>query len=77
MRRIRGISFIPLVCLVWMLTSTPVLAQFKTREEQIEQQHREKRARLWPERQSPIAKRLNGLVANVLFLGLESHKGTN
>ncbi len=77
MRGFRGISFIPLVCLVWMLTSTPVLAQFKTREEQIEQQRREKRARLWLERQSPIAKRLNGLVANGLLDGLESHKGTN
>jgi len=61
------------------LLPAPAVAQDdpepKTRAELIEQQRREKRARLWPERQSPIAEIANGLVERGLLDGVQSGLG--
>jgi len=48
-----------------------------TRTEEIERARREKIARLWPERESPMVAQVNGLVERGLGEGLESGKGVN
>ncbi len=47
----------------------------QTRAEVIEQQRRDKRARLWPERQSPIAEIVNGFVERGFLDGVTSGLG--
>jgi hypothetical protein len=66
--------------LAWGLVNAPMLAQDrqpKTRTEQIEEARRDKQARLWPERESPLVDRVNKLVERGLFDGFESGKGAN
>ena len=53
-------------------TSTPT-----TRAEAIAEERAEKIASLWPERQSPMVARVNGLVERGLGEGLDSGKGAN
>jgi outer membrane protein assembly factor BamA len=52
-------------------------AQPTTRAEEIERLRREKVARLWPERESPLVDMVNGLVERGLREGVESGKGAN
>ena len=52
-------------------------AQPRTRAELIEDARDEKRATLWPERESPMVQQVNGLVERGLGDGLESGKGAN
>ena len=47
----------------------------RSRAEAIEQQRREKRARLWPDRQSPIAEMVNGFVERGLLDGVKTGLG--
>ncbi|HXV61310.1 MAG TPA: BamA/TamA family outer membrane protein [Vicinamibacteria bacterium] len=57
------------------LLAKPVFAQFQTRTEAIEAQRRDKQARLWPERQSPLVDRVNDLVERGLYEGTRSGNG--
>ena len=60
------------------LWTTPTLAQAPTtRVEEIEQARREKMARLWPERESPLVARVNRLIERGLGTGIETGKGVN
>jgi outer membrane protein assembly factor BamA len=52
-------------------------AQPRTRAEQIEDMRDEKIANLWPERESPLVRQVNGLVERGLGDGLKSGKGAN
>ena len=54
----------------------PAHTQVTTRAEEIQQARRDKRARLWPERQSPLVEQVNGLVERGLYEGVRSGKGT-
>lgn len=65
----------PVVLLVG-LGAKPALAQFRTRAEAIEAERRDKQARLWPERQSPLVDRVNNLVERGLYEGTRSGNGT-
>ena len=69
-----------LAIVAWAI-GNPVLPaqdrQPKTREEAIEQARRDKMARLWPERESPLADQVNQLVERGLLDGFESGKGAN
>ncbi len=51
--------------------------QPRTRAEEIERHRRDKRARLWPESESPLVEKVNKLVERGLYEGLESGKGAN
>jgi hypothetical protein len=48
-----------------------------TRVEEIEQARRDKQARLWPERESPLVDQVNQLMERGLLDGFESGKGAN
>jgi outer membrane protein assembly factor BamA len=52
-----------------------VRAQFRSRAEAIEAQRRDKRARLWPEKESPLVNRVNELVERRLYDGARSGRG--
>jgi hypothetical protein len=71
------------VAVVWALVTsvTPAVAQEDnpptTRAEAIERQRDEKTARLWPERQSPIAEMANNVVERGLLEGFDSGLGAN
>ncbi len=70
------------VCWVWagaalLCALTSVSAQPRTRAEQIEDARDEKITQLWPERESPLVRQVNGLVERGLGDGLESGKGAN
>jgi outer membrane protein assembly factor BamA len=56
--------------------AAPASSQFHTRTEAIEAQRRDKQARLWPERQSPLVDQVNGLVERGLYEGTRSGEGT-
>jgi hypothetical protein len=71
------ISFISVCILIAPLMAAPAFSQPKTRTEEIEQIRRDKMARLWPERQSPLVEQVNQLVERGLLSGTESGKGTN
>jgi hypothetical protein len=73
---IRSQALIFLLALGLSLPAT-ASAQFKTRTEEIEDARREKRARLWPERESPLVEEVNKLVERGLLEGAESGKGSN
>lgn len=70
---------LPALLLIAPLCSTATLAREdikpKTRAEAIELQRREKIARLWPERDSPIAALVNGLVERGLLDGVAEGRG--
>jgi outer membrane protein assembly factor BamA len=68
-----------LVLLAVLFTSAAgsVSAQVKTRTEEIEEARRERRARLWPERESPLVGQVNKLVERGLLEGASSGKGAN
>ena len=57
------------------LIAGPVSAQFRTRTEAIEAERRDKQARLWPERQSPLVDTVNDLVERGLYEGTRSGEG--
>ena len=66
------------ICLAIVLLIAPgVHAQFKTRTEAIDAQRRDKQARLWPERESPLVEQVNELVERGLYEGARSGKGAN
>ncbi len=48
-----------------------------TRAEAIEQERREKHATLWPERESPLVVKANGLLDRGLLEGIQSGRGNN
>jgi outer membrane protein assembly factor BamA len=59
------------------LWAVPVAGQFQTRAEEIEAHRRDKQARLWPERQSPLVDTVNDLVERGLYEGARSGQGAN
>ena len=63
----------------WLVVATASIspAQPRTRAEQIELARRDKIARLWPERESPLVSQVNDLVERGLGEGLDSGKGAN
>jgi outer membrane protein assembly factor BamA len=72
--RIRLTILLPLL---FAIAVAPAFSQPKTRTEEIEQLRRDKMARLWPERQSPLVDEVNKLVERGLLSGTESGKGAN
>jgi outer membrane protein assembly factor BamA len=66
-----------LLPLLYTIAVTPAFSQPKTRTEEIEQARRDKMARLWPERQSPLVEQVNALVERGFLSGFESGKGAN
>ena len=74
MGKVRRIYF---SLLLLPITAAPALTQPKTRTEEIEQIRRDKMARLWPERQSPLVDEVNKLVERGFLSGTESGKGAN
>lgn len=60
-----------------LCAATSLYAQPRSRAEQIEEERDEKIAHLWPERESPLVRRVNDLVERGLRDGLESGKGAN
>jgi len=66
-----------LAALLLTLSATLLQAQPKTRTEEIEQQRREKMAVLWPERESPLVDKVNGMVEKGLLDGAQTGKGKN
>ncbi len=52
-------------------------SQPRTRAEAIDLARRDKQARLWPERESPLVGQVNDLVERGLYEGVESGKGAN
>lgn len=52
-------------------------AQFATRNEELESRRRDKQARLWPERESPLVDEVNNLVERGLYEGAQTGKGVN
>ncbi len=78
MRRAGSISrSVALTVLLIGVGASEVLAQARTRAEEIELRRRDKQARLWPERESPIVTRANNLLERGLISGAESGKGAN
>ena len=74
MRSLISISVcVLLVGLVWAI---PAVAQ-TTRAEEIDQARRDKQARLWPERESPLVRQANDLVERGFREGIEDGYGTN
>ena len=71
------IRFIFLFVLLFPMVAAPAFTQPKTRTEEIEQQRRDKMARLWPEQQSPLVDEVNKLVERGLLSGAETGKGAN
>jgi hypothetical protein len=74
MGKVRQIYF---SLLLLPITAAPALTHPKTRTEEIEQIRRDKMARLWPERQSPLADEVNKRAERGLLSGTESGKGAN
>ena len=76
-------SLVPRLTLVAGLIASPVSAQQPatdipaTRAEAIAAERADKVAELWPERQSPLVKTVNGLVERGFDEGLESGRGPN
>jgi outer membrane protein assembly factor BamA len=66
-----------LLVMLLVLGSASVYGQPATRAEEIEQHRREKVARLWPERESPMVKIVNDLVERGFREGVESGEGAN
>jgi len=64
-------------CVLLLGLGIPGFAQVQTRAEEIEDARRDKQARLWPERQSPLVDHVNRLVERGLYEGLQSGKGAN
>ena len=64
------------VTLCSALLGAPALAQ-TTRAEAIDQQRRDKRARLWPEYESPLVRQANDLVERGFREGIEDGRGAN
>ncbi len=69
--------YVPVVCVMVLASFLPAQAQVTSRKEQIAQQRRAKRARLWPERESGIVKQVNQLVDRGLLEGFETGRGAN
>jgi outer membrane protein assembly factor BamA len=71
------------VVLLWLLSATSAFAQQPatdtptTREQAIAGERADKVAELWPERQSPLVNRVNGLVEKGFKEGLDSGRGVN
>jgi hypothetical protein len=63
--------------LLFLTVAVPVFPQPKTRAETIEDARRDKMARLWPERESPLVNQVNQLVERGLLSGFETGKGSN
>ena len=77
-RVVAALFLLTVVALV--IDATPAFAQEgppKTRAEAIERERDEKRARLWPESQSPIVEFANNLVERGLLDGVDSGLGAN
>ena len=68
---------LPFVLASLLLAAIGAAQQPTTRAEEIERQRRDKQARLWPERESPLVEQVNKLVERGLYEGLESGKGAN
>ena len=72
-------GFLSLLFVAWSATA-PAWAQEAgptTRTEAIEQERREKIARLWPEHENPLVKTVNNLVERGFREGLDSGRGHN
>jgi hypothetical protein len=70
-----SVSRLPVSLLLVSALAAPASAQFRTRKEAIEADRRDKQARLWPERQSPLVDQVNGLVERGLYEGTRSGAG--
>lgn len=66
-----------IACIVLSVAALPAQRQVTSRKQQIEQQRRAKRARLYPERESGFAKKVNKLAERGLFKGFQGGKGAN
>jgi hypothetical protein len=75
MSRVSTLSAIVLFCLA-VLLARPADAQ-TTRAEEIDQARRDKLARLWPERESPLVRQANDLVERGFREGVEDGFGAN
>ena len=62
---------------IFLSLAVSASAQFRTRTEEILAVRRDQRARLWPERESPLVDQVNGLVERGLLDGARSGKGAN
>ncbi len=73
-----GRHLVSIFAILLVLPSAVLWAQeVKSRTEEIEQARRDKRAHLWPERESPIVTRLNQLVERGLLEGNPTGMGIN
>ena len=67
-----------LILLLLSFVASSAMAQVPTtRAEQIRQERRDKVARLWPERESPLVDEVNRLVERGFYEGIESGQGAN